>query len=104
VKLTVEPGSPAASPAVTLLEVPDRAVAGRESGIAFNADGAREVVARIAGDDGEAREWRFSRPAGRVAFAWMPARAGDYRLTVSAQASGGTTTQTTIPLTAGEAP
>jgi hypothetical protein len=39
-----------------------------------------------------------------VAFAWTPARAGDYRLTVSAQASGGTTTQTTIPLTAGEAP
>ena len=65
VKLMVEPGPPAAPAAVTLLEVPDRALAGRESDIAFSADGAREVVARIAGDGGEAREWRFSRPAGR---------------------------------------
>jgi len=103
-KLTVEPGPSAAAPAVTLLEVPDRALAGRKADIAFSADGAREAVARIAGEDGEAHEWRFSRPVGRVAFAWTPARAGDYRLTVSAQASGGTTTQTTIPLTAGEAP
>ena len=103
-KLTVAPGPPPAAATVTMLQVPDRALAGRASDIAFSADGAREVVARIAGDDGEAREWRFSRPAGRMALAWTPARAGDYRLTVSAQASGGTTTQTTIPLTAGEAP
>jgi hypothetical protein len=39
-----------------------------------------------------------------VAFSWMPTRPGDYRLTISAQASGGTTTQTTIPLTAGLEP
>jgi hypothetical protein len=44
--------------------------------------------------------WRFARPAGRVAFGWTPTEPGDYRLTVSARAGGGTTTQTTIPLTA----
>ncbi len=103
-RLTVAAGPRAVAPAVTLLEVPDRATVGRESEVAFSAAGSREVVARIAGDDGEARVWRFARPAGRVAFAWTPTEPGDYRLTVSAQSSGGTTTQTTIPLTAGVEP
>ena len=61
--------------------------------------GSRVVVARIAGDGGEARVWRFARPAGRVAFAWTPTRPGSYRLTVSARSSGGTMTQTAIQLT-----
>jgi hypothetical protein len=104
VRLTVAPGRPMAAAAVTLLEVPDRATVGRESEIAFSAAGSQAVVARIAADDGEARVWRFARPAGRVAFSWTPTRPGDYRLTVSAQASGGATTQTTIPLTAGLKP
>ena len=58
----------------------------RESEIAFQVAGSRVVVARIAGDGGEARVWRFARPAGRVAFAWTPTRPGAYRLTVSAHA------------------
>jgi hypothetical protein len=99
-KLTVAAGPRLVAPAVTLLEVPDRATAGRKSEIAFSAAGSRVVTARIAGDGGGARVWRFVRPAGRVAFAWTPARPGNYRLTVSARSSSGMTTQTTIPLTA----
>jgi hypothetical protein len=104
VRLTVAPGTPVSAPAVTLLEVPDRAIVGRESQIAFKAAESRVVIARIAGDDGAAHVWRFVRPAGRVAFAWAPTRPGAYRLTVSARSSGGTTTQTTTPLTAGVKP
>jgi excisionase family DNA binding protein len=104
VRLTVAPGPRVVAPAVTQLEVPDRATVGHESEIAFRTAGSRAVVARIAGDDGEARVWRFARPAGRVAFAWTPTRPGSYRLTVSARSSAGTTTQTTIPLTAGLEP
>jgi hypothetical protein len=104
VKLTVAPGRRVVAPAVTLLEVPDRATVGHQSEIAFRAPGSRAVVARIAGEDAQVRVWRFARPAGRVAFAWTPTRPGDYRLMVSARASGWTTTQTTIPLTAGLEP
>jgi hypothetical protein len=103
-RFTVAPGAPLVAPAVTLLQVPDRATVGRESEIAFSVERSRVVSARIAGDGAEAREWRFVRPAGRVAFAWTPTRPGSYRLTVSARSSGGTLTQTTIALTAGLAP
>jgi hypothetical protein len=88
---------------VTLLQVPARATVGRRSEIAFRVGGSRTVVARIAGDAGDARAWRFARPAGRVTFAWTPTEPGAYRLTLSAQAGDGTVTQTTIPLTAGVA-
>jgi len=103
-KFTVAPGPRLVAPAVTLLQVPDRPTVGRKSVIAFTAAGSRAVTARIAGADGDARVWRFVRPAGRVAFDWAPPRPGSYRLTVSARSSGGTTTQTTITLTAGEEP
>jgi excisionase family DNA binding protein len=100
-RFTVAPGGRAVASAVTLLHVPDRATVGRRSEISFNVGRSRLVVARIARDGEQTRVWRFARPAGRVAFAWRPTEPGDYRLTVSAQASGGTKTQTTIPLTAG---
>jgi hypothetical protein len=103
-RFTVASGTRVAAPAVTLLQIPDRAAVGRESEIAFSAAGSPRVSARIAGDDGVARVWRFVRPAGRVAFAWTPTQPGSYRLTVSARSSGGTMTQTTIPLTAGLEP
>ena len=102
-RLTVAPGRRAVAPAVTLLQVPARATVGRRSEIAFRVGASRTVVARIAGDAGDARVWRFARPAGRVTFAWTPTEPGAYRLTLSAQASDGTVTQTTIPLTAGVA-
>jgi len=100
-RLTVAPGRRAVAPAVTLLRVPDRATVGRRSEIAFGVGGSRLVVARIAGDGGDTRVWRFARPDGRVSFAWTPTEPGNYRLTISAQASDGTTTQTTVPLNAG---
>ena len=103
-RFTVAPGAPLVAAAVTLLHVPDRATVGRESEIAFSVERSRVVSARIAGDGAEAREWRFVRPAGRVAFAWTPTRPGSYRLTIGARSSGGTLTQTTIALTAGLAP
>jgi hypothetical protein len=103
-RFTVAAGRRAVAPAVTLLQVPDRATVGRKSGIAFRVARSRVVTARIAGHGGEARVWRFVRPARRVAFAWTPTQPGSYRLTVSARSSGGTTTQTTIPLTAGLEP
>jgi uncharacterized membrane protein (UPF0182 family) len=88
---------PAATPAVTLLDVPQRAIAGRQAQIAFEAAG--EAVARITGDDGEARVWLFDHAAGRMAFRWTPPRPGAYRLTISAQRRDGTTAQTTRALT-----
>jgi len=100
-RLIVAPGRRAVAPAVTLLQVPDRATVGRRSEIAFGVGGSRLVVARIAGDGGDTRVWRFARPDGRVSFAWTPTEPGNYRLTISAQASDGTTTQTTVPLNAG---
>ncbi|MCW2985946.1 MAG: hypothetical protein JWR63_3516, partial [Conexibacter sp.] len=103
-RFTVASAPRVVAPAVALLQVPQRATVGRVSKVAFRADGSRVVVARIAGDGGEARVWRFTRPAGTVAFAWTPARPGRYRLTVSARSRTGTTTQTTIPLTARRAP
>jgi hypothetical protein len=103
-RLIVVPGPRLRAPAVTLLTVPDRASVGRESELAFSATDADEVTARIAGERGEARVWRFVRPAGRVAFAWTPGQAGDYRLTVRARSSDGTTTQTAIALSAGLEP
>jgi uncharacterized membrane protein (UPF0182 family) len=101
---TVAPGRRVVAPAVTLLQVPGRATVGRESEVAFSVARSRVVIARIAGDGGQARVWRFVRPAGRVALAWKPTRPGSYRLTVIAQSSGGTTTRTTIPLTAAREP
>jgi hypothetical protein len=103
-RLTVAPGPRTVAPAVTLLQVPDRATVGRESEIAFTVARSPVVIARIAGAGGAARVWRFARPVGRVAFAWRPTRPGSYRLTVSAESSSGTMTQTTIPLTAGVEP
>jgi uncharacterized membrane protein (UPF0182 family) len=104
VRLTVARGRGEGTPAVTPLEVPDRATVGRATKFAFSAAGSRMVVARIAGAGGQAREWRFARPAGQVAFAWTPTQPGSYRLTVSARSNGGTVTETTIPLTAGLEP
>jgi hypothetical protein len=101
---TVAPGRRVVAPAVTLLQVPGRATVGRESEVAFSVARSRVVIARIAGDGGQARVWRFVRPAGRVALAWTPTRPGSYRLTVIARSSGGTTTRTTIPLTAAREP
>lgn len=98
-RLTVAPGTGATAPVLTPLQLPVRATVGRRSAIAFRVGGSRLVVARIAGHGGPTRVWRFARPAGRVAFPWTPAKAGDYRLTVSAQARG-RATETTIPLTA----
>ena len=103
-RFTVAPGPRMVAPAVTLLQVPDRVTVGRESEVAFRVARPRVVIARIAGTGGAARVWRFARPVGRVAFAWTPTRPGSYRLTVSAQSSGGAMTQTTIPLTAGVEP
>jgi hypothetical protein len=103
-RFTVAPGPRAVAPTVTLLQVPDRATVGRESEVAFRVARSRVVIARIAGDGGRARVWRFVHPAGRVAFAWTPTQPGSYRLTVSARSSGGTMTQATIPLTAGLKP
>jgi hypothetical protein len=103
-KLTVAPAPRAkpraGAPGVTLVGVPRRATVGRASEIAFNVGEAGSAIARITGDDGEAHVWFFDRAAGRQTFRWTPARAGDYRLTISAQARGGTTAQTTMPLSA----
>ncbi|MET0510873.1 MAG: UPF0182 family protein [Thermoleophilaceae bacterium] len=99
-RVNVARGRRAAAPAVTLLHVPRVATVGRESSVAFRVARSGLAVARIAGDAGPARAWRFVRPAGRVAFAWTPTRPGDYRLTVSAHSRGGTTTQTSTRLTA----
>ena len=103
-RFTVARGPRVVAPAATLLRVPDRATVGRESKLAFRVARSRVVIARIARDGGDARVWRFVRPAGRVAFAWTPTRPGGYRLTISARSSGGTMAQTTIPLTAGREP
>jgi len=88
------------APGVTLLDAPRRAMVGRAAEIAFSVGAAGSAIARITGEDGEARVWFFDRAAGRVAFRWTPTRAGDYRLTISAQTSGGRTAQTTMPLSA----
>jgi RimJ/RimL family protein N-acetyltransferase len=77
-RFTVASGPRVVAPAVTPLQVPDHAAVGRESEIAFRVAGSRVVTARIAGDGGYARVWRFVRPADRVAFAWTPAQPGGY--------------------------
>jgi hypothetical protein len=87
-------------PAVTLLKVQQRATVGAASEIAFSVARPGSAIARITGDDGEARVWFFDRAAGRVVFKWTPGRAGEYRLTITAQTSGGRTAQTTVPLSA----
>jgi uncharacterized membrane protein (UPF0182 family) len=87
------------APTVDLSEVPDRVTVGREAEIAFSVAGSRVAVARIAREGQDVRVWRFARPAGRVAFAWTPARPGRYRITVSARSRGATTTQMTTQLT-----
>jgi uncharacterized protein len=99
-RLTVAPARRTRGPRVTLVRVPDAATVGSESEIAFRVTGSRGTVARIAGDGGDIRVWRFARRTGRVAFAWTPTRPGRYRLIVSAQSSGGTITQTATQLTA----
>jgi hypothetical protein len=99
-RLTVTPARPTPGPRVTLVRVPDAATVGSESEIAFRVTGSRGTVARIAGDGGDVRVWRFVRRTGRVAFAWTPTRPGRYQLIVSAQSRGGTMTQTATELTA----
>jgi uncharacterized protein len=99
-RVTVAPARRTPAPTVTVVRVPEAATVGRESEIAFRVTGSRGAVARIAGDGRDVRVWRFARPTGRVAFAWMPTRPGRYRLTVSAQSRGGTMTQTATQLTA----
>jgi uncharacterized protein len=99
-RVTVARDSRLEAPTVTLHQVPDGAIVGRRSEITFRATGSRAVVARITGDGGEERVWRFASPTGRVAFDWTPTRPGEYQLTVRAQASGGTTTQMATHLTA----
>jgi uncharacterized membrane protein (UPF0182 family) len=98
-KLTVARGPRVAAPTATLLQVPDVATVGSASEIAFEVTRSRVAVARIAGDGGEVRVWRFVRPTGRVGFAWTPTRPGAYRLTIGAQGSDGTTTQAATRLT-----
>jgi hypothetical protein len=88
-----------AAPTATLLQVPDVATVGSASEIAFEVTRSRVAVARIAGDGGEVRVWRFVRPTGRVGFAWTPTGPGAYRLTIGAEGSDGTTTQTATRLT-----
>jgi hypothetical protein len=100
VRLTVAPARRRVAPKVTLVREPDGATVGREYEIAFRVTGSRGAVARIAGDGGDVRVWRFVRPTGRVAFAWTPTRPGRYRLTISARSRGGTMTQTATQLTA----
>ena len=82
-QFTLMPLQAAATALYSALVAPYRSVA------AFSVAGARDVTARITGDAGEARVWRFAHPAGRVAFAWTPTRPGSYRLTVSARSRSG---------------
>ena len=103
-KLIVARGPRVTAPTATLLQLPKAATVGSASEIAFEVTGARVAVARIAGEDGAVRAWRFVQPAGRVDFAWTPARPGAYRLTIGAQGSDGTTTQTATRLTVERAP
>jgi hypothetical protein len=103
-KLTVARGPRVAAPTATVLQLPEGATVGSASEIAFEVTGSRLAVARIAGEDGEVRAWRFVRPTGRLGFAWTPTRPGAYRLTVGAQGSDGMTTQTAARLTVERAP
>jgi excisionase family DNA binding protein len=98
--VSVAPPPRVAAPVVKLVRFPERATVGRRSEIAVEATGSREVVARITADGRAPQTWRFARPAAPVVFGWTPARAGRYRLTVTARARDGTTTQTSTALTA----
>jgi uncharacterized protein len=99
-RLSVASGVRPNPPTVALVQVPDAATVGRESEIVLRVSGARLVVARIVGDGGEARVWRFASPLRTVSFAWKPGRPGDYLLTVTARGSGGRTAQVGVRLTA----
>jgi uncharacterized membrane protein (UPF0182 family) len=90
----------AAPPTVTLVQTPRVATVGRAHEIVFRTSGCRDAIARIDGDGEVQRTWRFRCGARPMSFDWSPARPGSYRLTVSARARRGATTQTAIPLKA----
>jgi uncharacterized protein len=100
VRLSVASGFRQEPPTVTLLQVPEVATVGRESEIVFRVSGARVVAARIGGDGGDARVWRFASPPRTVSFPWRPNRPDNYQLTVTARGSSGRTAQVAVRLTA----
>ena len=104
VTIPVTPGSAPSPPIITLVQVPRVATVGRQSQIVFRVSGSQVVVARIAGDRGEARSWRFTKPPRTISLTWTPSRPGSYLFTVLARRSGGQTAQVAIHLTVGTAP
>jgi len=95
-RLTVAPRPPPVTPpTVTLLKVPQHAVVGRESIVAFQAVDCAVATARIEARGAVTKVWRFPCTAPRAQFSWTPAKPGQYTLSVTGRGDETTARATT---------
>jgi uncharacterized protein UPF0182 len=103
-RVTVHARPVSASPAITLVTVPEDLTVGVPSTFALPADACRVAVVRIRGPVDDVPRFSFPCPVGSGVFSWTPAAPGRYVLTGVARGPHGLTASQRVRLDVAPAP